>query len=465
MTTQDVVPAAQVMSAADSDLESLTGLRSGKQSFYREYVRSDERMKRAVRAMDSISRVVVRTVEGPRSLLEQVARAVGAHLDAEWTLLGLADGHLPGARPRFVAADGAGTIVPEEDALPAEVRRELGVIRAGHTSPAVHRLGWVWVPIHLEGATIGSIVAKHRLPADPAPGDFSVLRILAGQATVALFTSEQFQLGLTLQRQARRLNDETAAQARDLAARTTQLRRAEQRLRLADQRQLVDEERHRIARELHDTVTQQVLAAGIAVDIASRDAAALGAAAAPVVEQLMRAKDLSQRAVGQLRQAIYALNRPQHDTLRTLPELLEELVRQHDGAIRVHLRVEGDPFPVGEVALHEITRAVGEALFNVFFHAQAGRAVVRLRYLKRSLAVSIADDGVGDPVLLRRHMRLATRVDGDGRHRGLVNIQQRMAELGGTVTIRRARLGGVRLELRLPCPDAEGAGVDDDTTH
>lgn len=450
------------MTTHESDLESLTGLRSGKQSFYREYVRSDQRMKRAVRAMDSISRVVVRTVEGPRSLLEQVARAAGAHLDAQWTLLGLADGNLPGARPRFVVADEAGLILPDEDGLPTEVRRELGVIRAGHARPGAHRGGWVWVPIQLGGATIGSLAAQHRLPDDPDPGDFSVLRILAGQATVALFTSEQFQLGLTLKRQARELNDETAAQARDLVARTTELRRAEQRLRLADQRQLVDEERHRISRELHDTVTQQVLAAGIAVDVASRDAAALGAGAEPIVEQLIRAKDLSQRAVEQLRQAIYALGRPHQDTLRSLPELLEELVGQHRGTIRVQVRIEGDEYPVSESVQHAITRAVGEALFNVFFHARASRAVVRLRYLPGVLVVSVADDGIGDPVSLRRHMRLAVRAHGDGRHQGLLNIQQRMAEQGGTVTIRRARLGGIRLELRLPVPDQDRQGVDHD---
>ena len=62
------------------DLATLTGVRSGKTSYYRAYVRSDERMQRAVRAMDSISRALVRTVEGPRGLLEEVARAAAAHL-------------------------------------------------------------------------------------------------------------------------------------------------------------------------------------------------------------------------------------------------------------------------------------------------------------------------------------------------------------------------------------------------
>ncbi|MFP5336170.1 MAG: sensor histidine kinase, partial [Actinomycetes bacterium] len=57
------------------DLVALTGVRSGKGSYYRAYLRSNERIQRAVRAMDSISRALVRTIEGPRGLLEEVTRA------------------------------------------------------------------------------------------------------------------------------------------------------------------------------------------------------------------------------------------------------------------------------------------------------------------------------------------------------------------------------------------------------
>ncbi|MDP3892425.1 MAG: sensor histidine kinase, partial [Nocardioides sp.] len=65
-------------------------------------------MQQAVRAMDSISRALVRTSEGPRALLEEVARAAAQHLAARWTVLALSDGQLPGARPRFLAVDGNG---------------------------------------------------------------------------------------------------------------------------------------------------------------------------------------------------------------------------------------------------------------------------------------------------------------------------------------------------------------------
>ncbi len=50
---------------APGDLAALTGLRSGKRSYYPEYIRSAERLENAVQALDGISRALVRTAAGP----------------------------------------------------------------------------------------------------------------------------------------------------------------------------------------------------------------------------------------------------------------------------------------------------------------------------------------------------------------------------------------------------------------
>ena len=434
------------------DLATLTGVRSGKTSYYRAYVRSDERMQHAVLAMDSISRALVATVEGPRGLLEEVVRAAAAHLHAEWTILALADGHLPGARPRFLAADPVGEITVDESDLPTAVMRELRSIRAGQTQPVIEPSGWIRVPMTLEGRTVGSLVAQHRLQVDPEPGDLSVLRILANQAAVSLHTSEQYQAGLALHRRAQLLYDEATAQARNLADRTAELRQVEERLLLAHQRELIDGERHRIARELHDSVTQYVLSAGMAVEIARGEAEALGRPGSSILVRLATAKKLSQDAVDQLRRAIYALHQPQRDTVSTLPELLSEVAHQHKPHLAVQLRVEGDVVRLPNDADHEIARTVGEALFNVATHAQASRAIVRLRYRPDQITVSVADDGEGDPKDLSRKLRLERATMVDGRHRGLVNMDSRIGDLGGSLAFRRARLGGVRVEMRVPLP-------------
>ncbi|MEU0269880.1 histidine kinase [Nocardioides sp. NPDC006303] len=434
------------------DLAALTGVRSGKRSYYRAFLRSDERMQQAVRAMDSISRALVRTVEGPRALLEEVARAAAVHLAAEWTILALADGHLTGARPRFIIVGHDGRVVGDEEELPGVVRRELGAIRAGHATGAPGPARWVRVPMTLESVMIGSLVGLHGLADDPEPGDLSVLRILANEAAVALHTSEQYQAGLSQHRRAQRLYDEVGARERDLEQRTRELRQAEERLLVAHQRELVDHERHRIARELHDSVTQFVLSAGMSVEVARGETEELGPAGERIAELLGTAKQLTQDAVEQLRRAIYALHQPHRDTVSSLPELLHEVAEHHRPHLDVSVRVEGEVYPMPAEAKHDIARAVGEALFNVAIHAEATQAVLRLRYRKHELYVGVADDGRGDPGLLARKLRLERGASIDGRHRGLANIETRIGELGGTVAFRRSRLGGVRVELRVPLP-------------
>jgi signal transduction histidine kinase len=445
---------AMARSAAPG-LAALTGVRSSKQSYYREYRRTNERMERAVRALDSISRALVRTVEGPRSLIEEVIRAAGEHLQSQWLLLGLADGSLVAARPRYLAIGPHGQFIDNDQLLPAEVRRELEALRAGAIAPdIVDRRGWVRVPMTLDGDVVGALVGLHRLESDPEAADLSVLRILANQAAVSMHSSQLYQASLTLRRHAQQLHDEATHQAHGLAQRDAELLRAERRLIVAGQRELLDAERHRIARELHDSVTQYVLSAGMAVDLCIQDIADMDTTHHDVVERLDDAKELTRRAVEQLRSAIYALHHGgwEREDVAGLPELLTEVAIQHRPHLAVSLRVEGQPFPLGTTVEHSLARVAGEALFNTSVHATATRAIVRLSYTDNQVKLWVSDDGTSDPAQLRRMLRLRKTCDVDGRHNGLVNMASRAAELGGSFALRRARLGGLRVEVRVPWP-------------
>lgn len=434
------------------DLALLTGVRSGKRSYYREFIRTDERMQRTVRALDSISRALVRTVEGPRSLLEEVARAAGDHLSAPWVVLALCDGSLVRARPRFVAVDGTGRAMEDADLLDV-IRDELRAIRAGSVRSGEPGEPLIRVPMTVAGQLVGGLVTVPDLPTPPEPGDISVLRVLANQAAVALHTSEEYQAGLELHQRAQRLYDEATEQQRSLTERTNELRRTEQRLVAARQRELLDAERHRIARELHDSVSQYVLSAGMAVELARGEAGELGPPAAALAGQLNQAKDLTQQAIQQLRDAIYALHHAASgEAPASLPELLAELAGHYRPRLPVQVRVDGGTAQVDPRADHELVRIAGEALFNVANHAKATRAVIRLRYRPLQLMLAIADDGTGDPVTLSRLLRIERNAVTDGRHRGLANMAARAEKVGGTIAFRRARLGGVRVEVRIPLP-------------
>ena len=87
---------------------------------------------------------------------------------------------------------------------------------------------------------------------------------------------------------------------------------------------------------------------------------------------------------------------------------------------------------------------------------RATRSTVRLAYRPDELRLSVADDGCGDPDVLRRALRASGGRD-DGYHRGLGNIASRCREMGATVRFTRARMGGVRVEVRVPWEGEGGA--------
>ncbi|WP_235875188.1 MadS family sensor histidine kinase [Saccharopolyspora aridisoli] len=433
------------------DLGVLTGLRSGKRSFYPEYVRSAERLECAVQALDRISRALVRTVEGPRTLVEAVVRAAAEHLQADRLLLGIADGALRAARPRFLLLD-HGELVDDEDRLPAEAQDQLDVIRTRpwEVELAPDGPGWVRAPMTLDDEPVGGIVGW---PGDVqvADTDLAIMRVLANQAAVAVHNSFLFHAAAQLRGRTEQLSEAAAQQARDLAARNAELQETQRRLVEAMQRQALDDERHRIARELHDTVTQYVLSAGMTVEVCRSELAEMGPEAQHVAEKLAPAKGLTQQAVERLRAAIYALHHGAEEPPGSLPILLKQLSTVHlSSELKVEVRVAGSPAPLRPEDESSILRLTGEALFNVVSHAGATRAVVQLVYQPEQLRLTISDDGTGDPAQLRRSLKLSSATDLAGRHRGLANMAARAQELGGTLGIRRSRMGGVALQLRVP---------------
>ena len=79
----------------EHSLSTLTGVRSGKKSYYVELRRTEERMTSAVRALEGISSSLVRTRDDPVGLLHAVLRAAAGHLRADWTMIALRESACP----------------------------------------------------------------------------------------------------------------------------------------------------------------------------------------------------------------------------------------------------------------------------------------------------------------------------------------------------------------------------------
>jgi signal transduction histidine kinase len=487
-TTPPPPPLAPAGGPADADgqlLSTLTGVRSGKQSYYAELKRTKTRLTSAVQALERISAALVRTRDDPRALLGEMLRAAAAHLQSDWTMIAVSDAALPGLGPRFLATGPQGQLIDSAPGMPGWLRDELASARAGGSpaepvpgGPGKQRPGaagpqgsgvasgassrLVRVPLVLDGAVLGRLVASYgwALPVDDA--DLWVLHILANQAAVSMHTATLHSTSRHLQHEAQQLYDKIARSSDDLRERTAELARAEIHLQLLHDRELLDAERHRIALDLHDSVAQYVLSAGLAVDVCRAEASDRGEAAA--AGRLLHARDLIAKAQDQVRSAVFALHHTGGgDEVAVLPELLQGLTAQHRPGLAVALRLEGRPYPVTAAAAHGLARIAGEALFNSSLHAGAARAIVRLRYGPDELALSVSDDGQGDPATLRKLLRLEAGGASDGRHQGLAGMAHRVAELGGTFAIRRSKLGGVRIEARVPAAAACAPGADAET--
>ncbi|WP_428847424.1 MadS family sensor histidine kinase [Mycolicibacterium cosmeticum] len=434
------------------DLERLTGVRSGKGTFYPEFRVAALRTERVIAALDAISRALVQTVNGPENLVRAVAEAARTHLGAQWVLIALADGALPEARPRHLILDAEGHAYSFEGLsgakhpvphLPDAVLNRLNDILRGQL--AQFRLPVIephhaHVPIELDGGVIGAFAAW--TPSDRMLDgtDETVMRILSSQTAVALHNCELFQRAQTLLAQSEARNAELLATQRELGA--------------AQQHQVLDSERHRIARELHDSVAQTVLSAGMQIEVCRSEIQARAgdlAGSADLLDRLHTAKTLTRSATEQLRSAIYTLNQPGDAGRSTLPELMEQLATVHmPEDLRVCLKVEGAVAELPGEVEHALLRVAGEALFNTAMHGHASRAIVRLRYRPAAVTLSVSDDGTGDPDKLRLMLRMAEAPDVDGHHRGLANMLARCREHGGTFAVQRSRIGGVRVVATIP---------------
>ncbi len=157
----------------------------------------------------------------------------------------------------------------------------------------------------------------------------------------------------------------------------------------------------------------------------------------------------------QLRAAIYALHQAGNEPPGSLPVLLRRLSAVHrPGGMQVKVMMHGSPVMLPPEVEQSVLQWTGEALFNAVTHGKATRALVRLRYLDDAVAISVSDNGTGDPAQLRRALRLSSGADLSGLHRGLANMLDRAEELRGTQSIRRSRSGGVLLRLDIPLPSA-----------
>ncbi|WP_397453872.1 sensor histidine kinase [Pseudomonas sp. NA-150] len=195
-------------------------------------------------------------------------------------------------------------------------------------------------------------------------------------------------------------------------------------------------ERHRLSRELHDDIGQMLTAAKMQSDWLQRRLppeleAQFAVLCTTLDETLAKVRDVS---------AI--LNPRQLASLGLEASLRAHLVRTLANtpvhwSMECHQRLAGIPEEMA-VAAFRITQ---EAVTNMLRHAQATNLLVRLQRSPEGLQLYIADDGLGfspaqDP--------------GQEGQRGMAGMNERIALLGGTLTVHSQPGKGTQIEALFP---------------
>jgi two-component system, NarL family, sensor histidine kinase LiaS len=205
---------------------------------------------------------------------------------------------------------------------------------------------------------------------------------------------------------------------------------------MATQRQLASAgERARIARELHDAVSQdlfslRLLAGGL------RKALPAGSPLRPQVETMEQTATATMHEM----QALLLELRPVALADAGLVPALEELCDTYRERLGVTIDADLEPVELASPAEHAVLRVVQEALANAVKHAQPTRIRLRLSQQDGQVAVTVDDDGGGfDPSLAEQRHGM-----------GLGLMQQRVAELGGSLQLDSTAGRGTSVRILLP---------------
>ena len=382
---------------------------------------SSTRWLRQLETLNEIGSALASEVE-LEPLLALVARRMQELVGAQRVLIALPNAQ---GTVRVVAASGADELVDTElQVSPAKVRRAL---EQGHTEridsviddPEVDQrvarelavTSAIYLPLLVRGRPFGVVVAHNKLGSEPRfeEGDIRLAESLVSRAAIAVDLSERV---------------------------------SSDALRRAVEAQEV--ERARLARELHDETGQAL--ASILLGLGHLEEAVETDEARQAAAEL---RELVVTTLQDVRRLAVELRPSALDDFGLVPaveRLAATLAEQAGPVVDVEAQL-GDTrlSPGAETALYRI---VQEALTNVVKHASAQRVSITLVHKGATAVVVIEDDGNGfDPAETRPGAL------------GLVGMQERVALVGGRLTVESTPGGGTTLVAEVPVEDTEDPGL------
>jgi signal transduction histidine kinase len=155
-----------------------------------------------------------------------------------------------------------------------------------------------------------------------------------------------------------------------------------------------------------------------------------------------RISSAARNVTDSLDEIVWAVN-PRNDTLPHLINYLGKFTSEYLATTGLKCRMDLPSHPheqfVSSEVRHNLFLAVKEALNNITRHSNATEAVLQISVDEKSMSVSIADNGrgfQGEPK--------------NGTAEGLLNMRQRMQDIGGQCQIESKPGGGTKINFIFP---------------
>jgi len=221
-----------------------------------------------------------------------------------------------------------------------------------------------------------------------------------------------------------------------VAERTLELVESRERLRFLtrDIIKTQEDERRSVSRELHDEVGQVFVTLKYSLDTALGEVPEDNHELKDRLESAMQITDASMQLMRDLSHRL----RPPILEVGGIHISLEDLCQDVSGKTNLNINYQGEEIPglPNEIAI-SLYRVVQESLTNILKYADANEVLIRLKYLKGKIQLSVRDDGSGIKDL-------------NTRGTGLLGLQERLQLLGGDLKIESPSGQGVHLIATVP---------------
>jgi two-component system NarL family sensor kinase len=197
-----------------------------------------------------------------------------------------------------------------------------------------------------------------------------------------------------------------------------------------------EDERRRMARELHDSTSQMLVA--LRLDLSRLGRGNLTPEAIAIIDECKKTLHEVQREIRTFSFVAHPPALAANNLAAALQDLASGFAHRTGIEIEVEVSNAGEASASVEAAIYRLSQ---EALANIHRHAGATHATVRLVARRTCLHLIIGDDGVG-----------FDQIDGPKANAlgvGVMGMRERVSELGGRISIRRADQGTV-LAVSLP---------------